>query len=70
MEKIKKAYDWLTDKLWPLVGTLSEEIIILVIAALFSSSGYGLVTTWVCIWSFIAIIRIAIYGEAIQDKFE
>jgi hypothetical protein len=70
MEKIKKAYSWLSDKLWPIVGSLSEELIILVVAALFSSSGYGLVTMWLCIWGFIAIIRIAVYGEAIQDKLE
>jgi hypothetical protein len=71
MEKIKKAYSWLSDKLWPLTGSLSEEIIILAIAALFSSpTGYGVVVNWICIWSFIAIIRIAMYGEAVQDNFE
>jgi len=69
-EKIKKAFRWLGDKLWPLTGSISEEIIIVGIAALFSLSGYGLATNWVCIWSFIAIIRIAMYGKAINEKFE
>lgn len=71
MEKIKKAYSWLSDKLWPLTGSLTEELLLLVVAFFLSPlTGHGVLVTWIYIWGFIAIIRIAVYGEAIQDKLE
>jgi len=71
MEKIKNAYNWLGDKLWPLTGSLTEELLLLVVAFLLSPlTGHGVLVTWIYIWGFIAIIRIALYGEAVRDKFE
>lgn len=67
MEKIKKAYDWLGDKLWPLTGSLTEELLLLVVAFFLSPlTGHGVLVTWIYIWCVIAIIRIAVHGETIS----
>lgn len=71
MDKIKNAYNVIVEKLWPLTGSLSEELIIL-IAAFFLSPilEHGVVVTWIYIWGAIAIIRIAVFGDAIKDRVE
>lgn len=71
MEKIKKAYSWFVDTVWPLSGTLSEELIVF-LAAFFLSPilENGVIVTWIYIWCAIAIIRIAMYGKTLDENCE
>lgn len=71
MEKIKKAYSRFVATVWPLSGTLSEEIIVFAVAFLLSPlTGHGVFVTWIYIWCAIAIIRIAMYGKTLDENCE
>lgn len=71
MNKIKNAFNVLLEKLWPLYGSLSEELIVF-LAAFFLSPilENGVIVTWIYIWCVIAIIRIAVYGKTLDENCE
>lgn len=71
MNKIKNIYKLLLELVWPLVGSGSEELLLLIVAFFLSPlTGHGVLVTWLYIWCAIAIIRIALYGDTIKERVE